>query len=84
MAALTTLENSKIYIPADHIKMYVAALNRVRFEFRRHDPVKPVGGHCGKCGMPLQEEDLYCWNCGKEVDKQCKGDNYEYTETYET
>lgn len=83
-AALATLNDFKKYIPADRIWMYVAALSRVRFEFRRHDPVKPVDGHCGRCGMPLQEKALYCWNCGKEVDNECEGDNYEYTTTDET
>lgn len=69
--ALETLTGSKQYIPQDHIAAYVAALNRVRFELMRHEPVKQEeDGRCGNCGMWIPQSANYCLNCGKEIERQ--------------
>ena len=54
-------------VPEDRKTLYTAALNRVKYEFDRHDPVKPKNGCCGNCGYPLDEDRMYCANCGHEV-----------------
>lgn len=71
--ALKTLEQSKVFIPQDRVSAYEAALSRVRYEFRRHDPVKPIGDVCGYCGMPILRPASYCWNCGKEINRESEG-----------
>ncbi len=65
--ALKTLEQSKKFIPSDRISSYEAALSRVRYEFKRHEPVEPDGDYCGKCGSVIFPGDIYCSNCGTEV-----------------
>ena len=68
--ALRTLRQSQQFIPEDTTTAYVAALNRVRFEFQRHDPVEPDGDYCGNCGEVLFPGDVYCPNCGREISRQ--------------
>lgn len=65
--ALRTLEQAEVFVPSKAVYAYTAALNRVRYEFRRHDPLKPVKGKCGACGAVLVEDSVYCWNCGREI-----------------
>lgn len=66
--ALDTLKASAQYIPNDRIDAYVAALNRVAYEFRRHEPVETNGSRCGQCGATIMTATCnYCWNCGREI-----------------
>ncbi len=69
--ALAILTESRQYIPDDRTPAYDAALNRVTYEFRRHQPVEPRISNgwmrCGSCGTDLKGTDVYCPNCGKEV-----------------
>ena len=67
--AMNTLVQAKEFLPNEILYAYVAALNRVRYEFRRHEPMEPVSGRCGECGQRLHPGATYCWNCGKEVQK---------------
>jgi len=66
-AALKTLEQVTFFIPQDRIASYSAALNRVRYEFQRHEPVAIRGIHCGNCGKAVAMVDIYCSNCGREI-----------------
>ena len=54
-------------MPNEAVYAYVAALNRVRYEFKRHEPVKPIDNYCGNCGQFLHADMTYCWNCGREI-----------------
>lgn len=69
--ALDTLTNAKECIPDKRKPAYTAALNRVRYEFNRHEPVTPTVTNgwtrCGNCGAEIRRADLYCSNCGREV-----------------
>lgn len=65
--ALNTLEQAQEFIPNEAVYAYVAALNRVRYEFKRHEPLAPVNGRCGSCGHILHPDMTYCWNCGREI-----------------
>lgn len=71
--ALRTLRIVINYVPKSYVDAYVAALNRVMYEFKRHDPVKPtIDGNvlrCGKCGAPIVDGFVYCPNCGREVEQ---------------
>lgn len=67
--ALKTLNFTKQFIPNKYLMLYVAALNRTKYELSRHDPVKPVNGCCGRCGLPIDDDRTYCSNCGREIDK---------------
>ena len=71
--ALQTLEDARQYIPDEVLSAYMAALNRTRYEFRRHEPVPPkiINGwaRCGRCGQDIKTTDNYCHNCGREIKK---------------
>lgn len=68
-ASLTVLTEAEQYVPEKRKNAYSAALNRVRYEFIRHEPVEPNKGHCGACGA-LLTDGWYCTNCGREVKKE--------------
>ena len=63
--SLTVLTDAAEFVPPKGKRAYSAALNRVKVEFRRHDPVRPINGRCGVCGAKV--EWMYCPNCGREV-----------------
>lgn len=64
----TVLCDARKYVPLTAVSAYLAALNRVKVEFRRHEPIEPKNGLCGFCGAKL-ESGMYCPNCGREVKK---------------
>ena len=64
--ALSVLSEASQYVPEKRRMAYSAALNRVRYEFTRHEPVEAKNGHCGACGA-LLSDGWYCSNCGREV-----------------
>lgn len=53
---------------------YERVLNRVRYEFRKSEPV-PVRVNkvrftsysCGQCGHVISPNDVYCCRCGREI-----------------
>ena len=63
--SLVVLTDAKNYVPPKAMSAYSAALNRVRVEFRRHEPIAPINGRCGVCGAKV--DWMYCPNCGREV-----------------
>lgn len=63
--SLDVLTDAAQYVPPKEKPNYSAALNRVKVEFRRHDPVAPINGRCGVCGAVV--DWFYCPNCGREV-----------------
>ena len=65
--ALETLEQTEKILPKEMITAYQAALNRVRYEFQRHEPVAPDEDYCGACGAVIFPDDNYCSNCGREI-----------------
>lgn len=69
--ALRTLRRVQRFVPEEMEAAYMAAFNRVRYEFSRHDPVEPKISNgwtwCGSCGAEIRRADIYCSNCGKEV-----------------
>ena len=69
--AMVILLESQRYIPKRIEKAYESALNRVKYEFQRHEPVPPkiTNGwiRCGKCEHDIKASDNYCSNCGREI-----------------
>lgn len=69
--ALRILRETRSVVPPDRVPDYDAALSRVTYEFKRHDPVKPKGFAdllvCGYCSMMVRPIDNYCPNCGREI-----------------
>lgn len=63
--ALVTLEDAQKHIPDSCLNAYVGALNRVRYEFSRHEPMTKINGKCGVCGSVVNGN--YCQNCGREL-----------------
>ena len=67
--AVHVLEDCREYIPPLYLRMYVAALNRTRFELQKRIPVEPVRGCCGNCGVKIEDDWIFCANCGREIQK---------------
>ena len=69
--AMRILRQTQRFVPEDLAAAYMAALNRVRYEFKRHEPVEPRISNgwvrCGNCGDDIRSKDNYCPNCGREV-----------------
>lgn len=67
---IETFENVKRYVPEDAMAAYNDALAYTMKILCTAEPVKPKRGYCGHCGQKIMEADNYCWNCGREIDKE--------------
>ena len=68
--AVRVLTDCRQFIPPAYLRAYIAAFNRARFELEKRVPAEPVRGCFGNCGIKLEDDWIFCANCGREVKKK--------------
>ena len=67
--AVEVLKDCRQFVPPKYLRAYIAALNRARFELEKRVPVEPANGCCGNCGVYIEDDWIFCANCGREIQK---------------